>query len=311
MSASSVVGGTVRGVAVAAVIAGTALGAAVIFDPFHASTPAVANSAGTPAARAMQERIETLRLSLRQTEDAIADAGTAPASNGGLASEYESQIAAAIERRDLAQRHAKAIRDSLEANAPLSSLAAIRESVVIGQLMSQLSALDGRIAIEGARLRAAHPTMRALTAQRTALSAQIRQEAESIATALEGEARIDDAQIDFLRAQLTEEAPPAAAVDTAALASKAAAQRAELDGLVDAYFQIPPAANEASPRRDPLTTSNLAIAALAGLGALVVQLMIAIRRRRRAQADDIAAWEEDEDPETPEASSIEPHRKAA
>ena len=301
MSVRSVIGGTVRTLVIAAATAGAALGALVVFEPFgRAPQPAPAQTATAPASLALQERIEALRLALRETEQQI-EAVAAPAADTATRAQYEVQLAAAIERRDLALRHADAIRKSLEAGVTPSSLAAIRDSVVIGQMLTQQVALDAQIAVESARLRANHPTMRALAAQRTALATQIRQEASSIAAALEAEARIDDAQIALLQSQLAA-LPMTSAPDTAGLEAQAATQRAELDGLVDAYFNIPASSAtvpSALQSRDLLTPANMLVIAVAALAALVFQLLLAIRRRRAKSRSELVQWRVDRDPEAP------------
>lgn len=326
MSAGSVIGGTLRALLVAAATSAAAFGLLVVLQPFGTTAPAspTVTVSGTPAADMLQGRIETLRVSLRDTEAALANAQIAGATTDNSQSatvraQQEAQIAAATERRDLALRHAQAIRTSLEAGVTPSSLAAIRDGVVIGQLLTQQVALDGRIAVEGARLRANHPTMRALTAQRAALVIQIRQEAANIATALEAETKIDAAQIDLFQAELPEAVVVAPVpADTIALETRAAAQRAELDSLVDAYFNIPPATVTTQPQAaatpDPLSPANMAVVAVAALAPLAFQIMLALRRRRALRvvmADDIVDWEEDRDPEIVVAQEIEPLRKAS
>jgi hypothetical protein len=321
MAVLSIIAGTIRALLLAVATGVAAFGLLVVFQPFGrtAPEPAAVTVSGTPAATALQQQIETMRIELRDTEAALdaaaASASAAPSAAAASRGQYEAQIAAAIERRDLALRHAEAIRASLEAGVTPSSLASIRDSVVIGQLLTQQVALDGQIAVEGARLRANHPTMRALTAQRAALVSQIRQEAASIAAALEAEARIDDAQITLLEAELPKlaEAAPAVA-DTAGLEARATAQRAELDNLVDAYFNIPPAtvtASQNSGVSDPLNVSNLAVVGVAAIAALLFQILLAARRRRPAPAEaDVAAWADDHDPEFA-IEEPEPLRKAS
>jgi len=222
MSIGSVIGSTLRALVIAAATGAAAFGLLVVFQPFGKTAPTAAVTVtGSPEATALQGRIEALRVALRDSETALdaAKATSATASpDAASRAQYDAQIAAATERRDLALRHAEAIRTSLDAGVTPSSLAEIRDSVVIGQLLSQQVALDARIATDGARFRANHPTMRALTAQRNALTIQIGQEAANIAAALESEAKIDDAQIKgFLVApkaealqQLAEKASPAA-----------------------------------------------------------------------------------------------------
>jgi uncharacterized protein involved in exopolysaccharide biosynthesis len=323
MALVKIIGGTLRALLIAAATAAAAFGLLVVFQPFGRTTPppAAVTVSGTPGASALQGRIEALRVSLRDTEAALDEVKSAAADispDAGGRATYEAQIAAAMERRDLALRHAEAIRTSLDAGVTPSSLAEIRDSVVIGQLLTQQVMLDGRIAVEGARLRPNHPTMRALNAQRTALVTQIRQEAASIAAALEAEARIDDAQIELLEAQLpalAEAAPPVA--DTGRLETQAAAQRAELDSLVDAYFNIPPATvtttTQTAEPANPLSLTNLAVVAIAAFAALLFQILLAARRRGTPEptAADVIAWEEDRDPEIVIVEQPEPLRKAS
>ena len=313
MSVRSVIGGVVRGLVIAAATAGAAFGALVVFEPFGKTLQTVpAQTAAAPQSLALQARIEALRLSLRDTEQARDAAAATPTGDTATRAQYEAQLAAAIERRDLALRHADAIRKSLDTGVTPSSLAAIRDSVVIGQMLTQQVALDAEIAVEGARLRANHPTMRALNAQRAALATQIRQEAASIAAALESEAKIDDAQIALLQSELAA-LPATAAPDTTALDARATAQRAELDGLVDAYFNIPAgtaAAAPTAPPRDLLPPANIAVVTIAGLAALVFQILLALRRRQDRIKGEITQWRADRDPEAAPATS-EPQRKAA
>ena len=314
MSVRSVIGGTIRGLVIAAATAGAAFGALVVFEPFgRTPAPVPAASSMSPASTALQQRIEALRLSLRETERAIEAASTAPASGDAVTrAQYEAQIAAAIERRDLALRHADAIRKSLDAGVTPSSLAAIRDSVVIGQMLSQQVALDGQIAIDSARLRPNHPTMRALNAQRDALTTQIRQEAASIASALESEAKIDEAQIALLQSQLPA-LTPSATTDIASLEAQAAAQRTELGSLVDAYFDIPAgtASAPAAASRDLLSTPNVAVVVVAALAALLFQLLLAVRRYR-TRISDHEQWRADSDPESASLEpAAEPQREAA
>jgi uncharacterized protein involved in exopolysaccharide biosynthesis len=321
MSVRSVIGGALRTLVIAAATGAAAFGLLVVFQPFSKAPAApVVTVTGTPGANALQNRIEALRVTLRDSEAALDDAKASTISavtpDAASRAQYEAQIAAATERRDLAQRHAEAIRTNLAAGVTPSSLAEIRDSVVIGQLMSQQVALDAQIAVEGARFKANHPTMRALSAQRTALVSQIRQEAASIATALEAEAKIDDAKIKLLEEQLPTLPQAAPVTDTSALEVKIAAQRAELDSLVDAYFNIPPStvtSAQAAPAVDPLSPPNVAIIAAAAVTAILIQFVLATRRRRMSPdtAADTIAWADDHDPEIVIAEAPEPLRKAS
>ncbi|MEO9231380.1 MAG: hypothetical protein ABI216_20855, partial [Devosia sp.] len=154
-------------------------------------------------------------------------------------------------------------------------------------------------------LKANHPTMRALNAQKAALVLQIKAEAASIASALETEARLDDTQIKLLQSQLggspvTASTPP---VDAGALEAQATAQRAELDSLMDAYFGLRPGATTpataAATTANLLSPLNLFVAGVAAIAALMFQIALTLRRRRQhREALDLALFESDLDLET-------------
>lgn len=323
MSVGSFIGGSIRALLIAAATGAAAFGALVIFEPFGKAqtAPAAVTVTGTPEANALQRQIEALRVSLRDTEAALDNVKTealsvGPSPAADLRAQYESQIAAATERRDLSLRHASAIRESLDAGATPSSLAEIRDSVVIGQLLSQQAALDAQIAVDGTRFKSNHPTMLALNAQRNALATQIRREAAAIATALESEAKIDDTQIKLLNEQMPVDVAPITTAIPSALEAKAAAQRAQLDSLVDEYFNIPPATVTAQPTAQPvdlLSPLNLLVVGVAAAAAILFQILLALRRRPEPTPDDIAAWEADDDPEiiVVEEEEPAPLRKAS
>lgn len=316
MSLASTFSSLARGALISLATAAVAFGAVAVFHPFEpAAAPSLAAPSKGAEAKALEGRIEALRMALRAAEANSAAPAAIPTADSASRVQFEAQIAAAAERRDLATRHAKSIRDALATGLAISSFAKIRDSVVIGQMLSQQAALDAQIAIEGTRLRANHPTMRALLAQSASLATQIRQEATNIAAALESEAQLDDKQVSLLQSQMP--AQSAAIVEPGPPISGAtlAAQRAELDQLVDTYFNIPPAATVTpNASRDPVTSVTLGAAILAGLAAAVMQIALAARRRRRAQDANIKAWREDHDPDlgpAPTAIVTETHRKAA
>jgi len=306
MSIRSVISGSVRGVLIAAATGATAFGLLVVFHPFAATGAAQSQSISASASSdALKQRIDMARDALRQTETALDEATgrSLAVTSPSRVSDMTAQLAAAIDRRDLALRHAKAIRDALAAGADLSALAEIRDSVVVGQLLGRQIALDAQIAEQGARLKPNHPTMRALNAQRAALLAQIKSEATGIASALEVEANLDDVQIKLLQSRpsagpVTASDAPA---DTTALETEAAAQRTELDNLMDAYFGLKPGA--AAPATAATTTANLLsplnlfVTAVAVIAALMFQIGLAQRARRRREALDLALFESDVDTE--------------
>lgn len=300
MSLGGAIAGGMRALIIAAATGVAALGLLAVLHPF-AGAPIAPPIVGTPASDALHQQIADARDALRQTETAIAALATPSAAAPDAATGLDAQIAAATERRDLTQRHAKAIRDALKTGADLSGLAEIRGSAVIGQFFTQLSTLDATIAEQGARFKPNHPTMRGLAAQRTALLAQIDTEAGSIATSLEAEAKLDDAQARQLQAQRAQipVAVDAGTADLAALQTRAAAQRATLDALMDSYFGLP--RSTPAPKADPLLSAlsplNLSVVAIAALAALATQIGFALRRRRQRHQTDLARWRLDHDPE--------------
>ena len=299
MSIATVTAGLSRGAALAALAGVAAFGLLVLFHPFGPQGPAPAP--GTPDATALHARIEAARAELQATETALAAEPPVAAVTTADA-QLPARITAITDRRDVAARDAAAIRTALQAGTDVSSLAEIRDSVVIGQLLAQQAGLDAQLAEQGARLKASHPTMRALAAQKAALAAQVKAQAAGVASALEAEARLDDAQLTTLRSQAsaTPAAASAAPADGAALAAKAAAQRAELDGLVDSYFgTVPTTAKAAPPSADLLNQLNLLVAAIAFAATLVAQILLALRRRRLQRQADLARWRADADPEIP------------
>lgn len=300
MSLGGAIAGTMRALLLAAATAGAALGLLVVFHPFAAAPAPVV--VGTPAADALHSKIDAARDALHGTEARIAElTGQPSAAPSTDAAQLEAQIAAVADRHDLVQRHAQAIRDALEANADVRALAEIRDSVVVGQLLGQLSGLETTIAEQGVRFKPNHPTMRGLAAQRTALLAQIEAEAANIATALDSEAKADAAQLEQLQARRsqTATAPGDNSETLATLAARAAAERAELDALVDGYFGLSPSTS--APRPDPILVAlsplNLLVAGVAAAAALAASIGLAFRRRRLRREAELANWHHDHDPD--------------
>lgn len=301
MSLGAAIAGMMRALVIATATGVAAFGLLVVLHPFTA-TPASPPTVGTPASDALHQQIAATRDALRRTEASIAAFGAPSTAAPDTATQIDAQIAATTERRDLAQRRARAIRDALKAHADLSALAEIRDSAVIGQVFTQLSTLDTTIAEQSARFKPNHPIMRGLAAQRTALLAQIGTEAANIATSLEAEAKLDDAQVKSLQSQRTDVPVPAdiGSVDLAALQAQATAQRATLDALMDSYFGLP--RGEPAPRADPVLSAlsplNLLVATVAVLAAFAAQIGLALRRRRLRSEADLLRWQRDHDPET-------------
>jgi uncharacterized protein involved in exopolysaccharide biosynthesis len=317
MSVVSAIAGSVRGLLIAAATGVAALGLLAVFNPLDTAPPPAPTltllPTGNAGADLLRNRIEAARLSLRDTEAATAvmplpEQPTLPETTEAR-TRYDTQLAAVTERRDLALRHAAGIREALERGGDVASLAGIRDSVVAGQLLARQSALEADIAEAATRLRPGHPTMLALAAQKTVLAQQIRTEAANLATALEAEADLDSTQLAALQSNLATLVPttspaPLPLPNAAPLREKATSQRAELDGLMQAYLNLDPAASvtlatsaPAAARPDPLAPLNLLVVAIAALAALVFQIALARTRRRRTLAADVARWREDRDPD--------------
>lgn len=321
MSIGGVISGSIRGLLIAAAAGAVVFGLLVVFHPF---SPAQSSTVivGDPGADALRAKIASARDALAQTDAALGNVNakslSVVSSPAGGAAQIEAQIAAATERRDLAMRHAQAIRDALKSGADLSALAEIRDSVVVGQLLTQQAALDAQIAEQGARLKPNHPTMRALSGQKAALVTQIKAEAAGLAAALESEAKLDAAQFKLLQSQL--DAAPAASTATPAaggtLQAQASAQRSELDTLVDAYFNLTPrtaAGSVSATAPNILSPLNLFVVGVAVIAAAMFQIGLAFRRRRLRleAAADLARWQRDRDPEQKSEPPMSELRRAS
>ena len=118
--------------------------------------------------------------------------------------DISAQITAAQGRRSTAQSRAALIRGLMAAGQPIDSVEDVRNSVTIQQLMQQKAQLTSQKAQLLATLLPTHPSVKAVTAQITAIDRQIAVEGRRVADALDAEAKIEDASITALQKTLND-----------------------------------------------------------------------------------------------------------
>ncbi len=254
MSVRSVIGGTIRGACDRRRDAWCGLRRARRVRALQAAL--LRRSSRQPVPRrpprlALQQRIEALRLSLRETERAIEAAVRFP----GVRRRRDPRT---VRSTNCRRHRASRPRTSPCRGHPQESRRR-RYALVARRHPRQRRHRPDAVSAGRARCtdrhrqrppRPNHPTMRALNAQRDALTTdpagsrqhRVRPRSRSRASTT--------AQIALLQSQLPALAT-VATTDIASLDAQAAAQRIELDGLVDAYFNIPAsaaAAPAAAPR---------------------------------------------------------------
>lgn len=194
----------------------------------------------------LEDEIDRLRDSVAEAERAIADFRIANdlftgANNESLTSQqltnFSTQITAAAERRSAAQSRAQLIRSLLESGQSVIGVSDVQALAVVQQLSQELARLQGERAQQSATLLANHPTIRALDAQIAEINAQISNEGQRVAQALEAQARIEaeleqSLQGELDRLKLTAGSNSVEGVTLAELEREAAAQR----DLLNAYL---------------------------------------------------------------------------
>lgn len=202
------------------------------------------------------DEIARLRVAVEEAESKVAnfrvenDLLAVGAGNVGLLdqqlSTVNAQISAAQERKNAAESRAALIRGLLERNQPIEGVAGVRDTPAIQQLSQEKARLQGELAQRSATLLSNHPTIRALNAQIGEINAQIRNEGQRVASALEAEAQIEQSLEDSLRADLARAKATASTAtrDTVTLDSLQREAKAQRD-LLEAYLQR---YNEASSR---------------------------------------------------------------
>lgn len=150
-----------------------------------------------------------------------------------------AQLAGARAQKADAEAKAEIIREALRSGAPIES-SDILNSELIRRLSEQRVTLRAQLAEQSSSLLDGHPRIKELKAQIADLDQQIRKEAETIARALENDAKVAAARMDSLNASLDQLKTQAAGtnerdVQLRALERDAKSQRDLLESYLAKY----------------------------------------------------------------------------
>ena len=153
--------------------------------------------------------------------------------------EFNSQLGAARAQKADAESRAKLIRGLLEKGGSIE-VSDVFNSEIIRRLSEQRATLRGQLAEQSSTLLERHPRIKELKAQIADLDLQIRHEAERLVRGLENDARIADARVQALSANLDQLKRQAAStneqdVELRALEREAKAQRELLESYLARY----------------------------------------------------------------------------
>src|SRR5262245_39967877 len=153
--------------------------------------------------------------------------------------EFNSQLGAARAQKADAESRAKLIRGLLEKGGSIE-VSDVFNSEIIRRLSEQRATLRGQLAEQSSTLLERHPRIKELKAQIGDLDLQIRHEAERLVRGLENDARIADARVQALSANLDQLKRQAAStneqdVELRALEREAKAQRELLESYLARY----------------------------------------------------------------------------
>lgn len=246
----------------------------------------------------LEDEIGRLRQSVAQAERAIADfrvqndlfvgSNNESLTNQQL-SNFASQITAAAERRNAAQSRARLIRSLLESGQSVVGVSDVQSSSVVQQLSQELGRLQGERAQQAATLLPNHPTIRALEAQIVEINAQIANEGQRVAQALEAQAEIEaelerSLQAELDRLKVTAGTDTVEGVTLAELEREAAAQRELLNAYLlrfteatarsDISSSLPDVrlVSEAAPALTPAAPQKTLILLAVGLASILLQV---------------------------------------
>ena len=207
-------------------------------------------------------------------------------------SELSTQLTRAEAEVAEAQARAEEIRSILRSGGGIA-VPEVLNSPLFQRLQEQQVTLRARIAELSATLLPQHPRIRELNAQLADLNAQIRSEANRIASGFENEARVARAraqELDTRLGQLKAEAARVgeAEVELRALEREAAAQRELLESYLARYreaaareadAQLPPNARSiqlASANNVPVSPKPIPLLAASFIGSLLLSIMIVL-----------------------------------
>lgn len=168
--------------------------------------------------------------------------------------EVNSQLAAARAKKSDAEARSRLIREMLSRGDAIES-SDIINSELVRRLLEQRVALRAQLAEQYSTLLDAHPRIKELKAQLSDLDRQIRAEADKLARALENDAKLADAQVNALSANLDMLKRQAAStseddVKLRAMEREARAQRELLESYLAKYRETSARENLASAPPD-------------------------------------------------------------
>ncbi|MGQ4274839.1 GumC family protein [Terrihabitans sp. B22-R8] len=154
-------------------------------------------------------------------------------------SDFNSNLSNSLNQQTEAQAKADSITAALKSNRPIETLD-VANSELMRPLANQRVALAAMIARESRTYLPGHPHMIELTAQSSALEAQIREEARKLARGYENEAKVAAARVATIRNTLNAQKEVAAdankkEVELRALEREARAQRELLEQFLARY----------------------------------------------------------------------------
>lgn len=154
-------------------------------------------------------------------------------------SEMNTQLSAARSAQADAQARAKLIRDALAAGRPLE-ISDVANNELVRKLTADRSALRAQMSLEARSLLPGHPRMKELAAQLATVDSEIRSTAEKAVRTFENDARVQGARFDQISAALDQLKGQSAQaneneVELRALEREARSQRDQLEAMMTRY----------------------------------------------------------------------------
>ncbi|WP_293861830.1 exopolysaccharide transport family protein [uncultured Alsobacter sp.] len=225
-----------------------ALGANTFADLFLESQAEAKKQSARAAGAWLINTIDPLRERVAAAEAKVEDfrarkgllaSGTSGTLPQQQLSEMNTQLSAARSAQADAQARAKMIRDALAAGRPLE-ISDVANNELVRKLTADRSALRAQISLEARTLLPGHPRMKELAAQLATVDSEIRATAEKAVRTFENDARVQGARVDQIGAALDQLKGQSAQaneneVELRALEREARSQRDQLEAMMTRY----------------------------------------------------------------------------